>query len=149
MAINLNAPLRHLKSRLQALGEFSRVQIGEPKGPVAEGVTAAIFREGTTHPETTLTGTIERREVVIRLYANLAIGNEEELELQLDRIEPLVSETILAHFILGVAEGSGIRCTEPTSIVTRYGYVTITNVIHRTVDTIIAVTVDDSAAFAA
>lgn len=149
MAINLNAPMVNLKSRLQELGEFSRVQIGEPKGPVAAGVTVAIFRDGTTHPETTLTGTIERRTVVVRLFANLDIGNEEELELNLDRIEPLVSEAVLEHFILGMQPGSGIRCAEPTGIETRYGYITITNVIHRTVDTIIPVTVDDSAAFAA
>jgi hypothetical protein len=144
MTVSLRTTLRTMQSALMATGRFNAVSIGEPLGP-PQSIHASLFLGEYSHPLTTLTTTIERRTVVIRLYVNALAEPQEEIEFRLDEAIAQLQSDLLGDFDLGAT----VRTIDVTGMVARPGYQTVGNTLYRICDVLVPLLVDDSATFVA
>ncbi len=144
MAIKTRAILINLKSKLQATGRFKAVSVGEPtKAP--ESPHAAVFMSRYENPSTTLSGTIERRTLMIRVYVKAFTEPVEDAEFLMDDIVTETMEDIFEEFDLG----GNVRNVEPTLVTATPGYQQVADTMYRLADISVPVIVDDSASFVA
>lgn len=146
MAVNLKAALIKVQSHLASSGYFpSGVTIGEPKD-APDDVLASVRIGDGAHISTTLTKSIERRDIIIRVYIKKWREPMEDTEFLLDDIMTKVEADLLGNFQLGV---TGIRNIEATLITSRTGHLDVGGTMFRILDIVIPLTIDDSATFAA
>lgn len=144
--VKMRPILQQVQSYLAASGRFpGGVSIGEPKSAV-EHLHAALILGNAAVASTTLTTTIERRELVIRLYLNMLALESELTEYTLDDTYAEVVEDICNDLDLGT---SGVRNIDVTGITFRPGYLSIGQTMYRVADITVPLVVDDSASFAA
>ena len=136
--MKMRAPLQAIQSHLKASARFRSVTIGEPFGP-PEGLHAALMLESYAIPEVTLTGTIERRTITIRLYVAAIEESRESTEFVMD---DAVSEVI--EDFLGDIDLEGVEI-HPVGLTVRFGFQTISNKLYRIADISLPLTVYDSA----
>ena len=118
--------------------------IGEPRA-APSGLSGAVFMSRAEHPSTTLTGTIERRYVTIRLYIDAMQEPLENTEYDLDEATSQVVSDLLGDFDLG----SSVRTIDVTLMTVEYGFQTVGTTLFRIADVIVPMIVDDSATFVA
>lgn len=144
MAVSLRATLQNLQSKLQAGGRFASVSIGEPMDP-PNSPHAAIMLRRYENISTTLSGTIERRTVTIRVYSKAFNDPLGDTEFLMDSIVSEVTEDVWGEFDLG----STIRNPEPLGVAVDFGYQTVANTVYRIADINLPLIVDDNASFSA
>lgn len=144
MAILLRNTLIIIKDYLQRSGLFDSVDIGEPNAPIA-GWHASLLLTRVEIPEVTLTGTIERRTVLLRIYTEAYRDPRSDIEFGMDERQAKIIEALLGDFDLG----STVRDLEPTLITVNYGYIEIGGKMHRVGEIALVMTIDDSATFVA
>lgn len=146
MAVRMKPVLQAMVSFLAASGRCpGGVSVGEPKSPV-EHLHAAVILGRAAVEATTLTTTIERREVIVRLYLSMLGPEPEAIEYALDDAYAELVEDLCANFDLDAA---GVRNLDVTGIGMEPGYISIGQTMHRTADITIPLVIDDSASFAA
>src|SRR5687767_6388148 len=89
-----------IQSHLSSLGSIKNVQIGEPKAPPADDLTAAILMAGIRTPTLTLDARVLVYDVIIRLYRNFT-DDGKQTEEQMARSVGEVMETFANDFTLG------------------------------------------------
>jgi len=148
LAFEITATLRAVESYLLASGYFgSQAQIGEPKSPPGEGLTATVFMDRAGVAELTLGGkTIEQHVVTLRIYLNMLAEPQEDVELTLAKVVQEVISDLLGDYDLGAT----IRNVDAagqygTSVGTAWGYVDVGGVMFRIADVTLPLVVDDSA----
>lgn len=144
MAVKTKAVLQNVQSKLQAGGRCTGgVGIGEPTKP-PESPYAAVFMGGYEHATTTLTGTVERRTIIIRLYVKHFGDPASDAEFLMDDIVTETMEDFLEEFDLG----GNVRNVEPLGVTGTPGYQMIVDTWYRVCDIRVPVLIDDSATFA-
>lgn len=144
MAVSMKSTMLKLQSYLDASGYFRTSSIGEPKDP-PEGLHGAVMLRAYSHPATTLSGTIERRDITLRIYYDALAEPQGNIEFELDEIVAAIEEDLLGDFDLGAT----VRNIDVTAMTVNFGYQTIANRIYRIADIVVPLIVDDSATFAA
>ena len=142
MAVKLKTTLLNLQSKLQAGGRFASVSIGEPTDPPNDR-HAAIILDRYENVSTTLTGTIERRRVIVRIYTRAFQEARAEPEFWLDEVAREFMEDVWGEFDLGTI----VRNVEPLESRVDFGYQQIAQTWYRIADIRLAMIVDDSATF--
>ena len=143
MAIKTRAVMLNLQSKLLATGRFKAVTIGEPtRAP--ESPHAAVLMSRYEHPTTTLSGTIERRTLMIRIYIKAFQEPTADVEYLLDDLVTETMEDIFEDYDLG----GNVRAVEPTLVTATSGYQQVDDTTFRLVDISVPVIIDDSATFA-
>jgi hypothetical protein len=144
MAVTMRSALLQLQSFLDASGYFRTTSIGEPTDP-PDGVHGAVMLSAYSHPVTTLSNTVERRDVTVRIYMDALTEPRSEIEFVLDETVANIQAAMVADFDVG----STVRNIDVTSMNTRFGYQTIGNRMYRLADILVPMIIDDSGAFAA
>ena len=145
MVVSLKPTLQILQGYLSASGWFpGGASIGEPLAAPGD-MASAVFLARSEHPSTTLSGTIERRWVTIRIYRNALAEPRENIEFDLDTVVSQVQSDLLGDFDLG----STVRAIDVTSMSVEYGYQTFDTTIYRIADLQLPMIIDDSASFTA
>lgn len=143
MTIYLKPALLAIKAHLDAQADINEAMIGEPRRP-CPGLTVAIVIDRYETPEVTLSGTCEKRRVVLRAYRSATAEPIDETEFALDRVMSDLKTSLMGDFQLG---GSGIRDIEPITNTVSFGYQDIGGVKHRVASMFVSMTIDDSASF--
>lgn len=145
MAVTIKPALEALQSHLVASARFrGNVEIGEPKDPPADW-TAAILLQSYVMPATTLAKTIERRDVIIRIYRNALSEPRSHIEFEMDNAVSEVIEDLLGDFDVG----GNVRNIDVTAMTVSFGYQSIGRTLYRIGDILVPMIIDDSATFVA
>lgn len=150
MAKDLEATLQKLRTHLAASNRFAEVTIGEPFN-APEGLHCAVFLGPNWRvPQVTLNGSVEERELTLRIYRDAVADNREETEILLSRVVAEVLEDIFGDAELNnPADGStNLRAALPTKTTVRFGYQEVRQKLMRIVDIVLTLQVDDSFALA-
>jgi len=143
MAVKIKAVLQNFQSKLEAMGRFASVSIGQPTSP-PNSPHAAVDLERYENAGTTLSGTIERRIVRVRIYHILPTQEPSaDLEFLLDDIVAEFMEDVWGDFDLGGV----VRNVEPLGTGVNFGYLQVAQTWFRIVDISLPMIVDDSATF--
>lgn len=149
MALNPTTIMGLIVSHLRTQGSIKRAQIGEPKSPPLDVLTAAVLMDGIRTPETVLDAPVLLYDVVVRLYRNF-LDDGEQTELDVARAVGEIMESLHGDFSLG----AGIRAIDVAGIYgrgmdTRWGHLDFSNTIFRTADISVPLIVDPAAVFVA
>ena len=103
MAVTTKAALNALRSHLMKAGYLRNVQFGDPMQPPNDWDTfiTLVRFEAKPDEESTLSGTIERRTVAIRIYSRITEEPRPDMELKLDEVAVKLHEDILGDYTLG------------------------------------------------
>jgi len=145
MAFDITSTINVVVSFLQKRGEYSLVQIGEPKSPPRGDLAAAVFVSDASVVGVTLQTTIEIHELTIRLYRNMMEEPEEDNELRISQAVTGIVSDLLGDYDLGasvrnIAVGEYGRTVSAT-----YGYLDVGGTMYRMVDISVPLVVDGSA----
>lgn len=145
-AFAIRSTLKAVQNYLAASGWVRTAQVGEPKSPPGEGVTAAVFMSNWSVAQLTLSTTIEVHTVTLRFYRNMLQTPTEDIEFELARILSEVTSDLLGEFDLGAT----IRNVDAggqygQGLSARWGYVDVGGTLYRLVDLTLPLIVDDSA----
>jgi len=145
MAFDITTTINLVVSFLQKRGEYSLVQIGEPKSPPRGDLAAAVFVSDASVVGVTLQTTIEIHELTIRLYRNMMEEPEEDNELRISQAVTGIVSDLLGDYDLGasvrnIAVGEYGRTVSAT-----YGYLDVGGTMYRMVDISVPLVVDGSA----
>ena len=144
MANSLSTTLDAVLSYMMASGRFrGGAKIGEPKEAPPDWYGALIMDQAEVIG-TTLSGTIERRVVIIRVYHNM-LDDPEQTERDMATVHAEIVEDLLGEYDLGAS----VRNVDPTGLTAQFAYVTVGSTMYRVMDLRVPVIVDDSASFAA
>lgn len=142
MAVKTRSVMLNLQSKLEALGRFASVSIGEPSEP-PNSPHAAVILSRFENAGTTLAKTIERRILVVRVYIKAFNDPRGDNEFLMDDIATEFMESVWGDFDLG----GNVRNPEPLGVTVNFGYQTIANTVYRIADISLPLIVDDSATF--
>ena len=145
MVFDITSSIRAIQGHLMASGWFDRVQVGEPKGPPGNGLTAAIFMDNVAVEELTLSTTIERHEVVVRFYTPELQETTPIREDRLEKATAYIEKAWFGDFSLGAA----VRNIDISQLAWDFGHVNIDRIEYRTVEITLPLIVDGSATLAA
>lgn len=146
MAKGLEKTLQKLRTHLTASNRFAEVTIGEPFN-APEGLHCAVFLGTTwTVPKVTLNGSVEERQVTLRIYRDAVADNREETEVLLAEVVAEVMEDLFGDAELNNPSDSTtqLRTLAPTKTVVRFGYQEVKGKLMRIVDILLTLDVDDS-----
>lgn len=144
MAFNALSTLRSVQSCLSASGYFADAIVGEPTQPPNQhGVTAALFMDSVEVVGTTLSGTIERHSIGLRMYRNMLDDPNGDADTDLDQAVAHIEEDLLGDFDLG----ESIRNLNASGLSVDWGYVDVGGTEFRVADMELSFIVDDSASF--
>ena len=144
MAFNALGTLRNVQGYLSASGYFANAIVGEPTQPPGhQGITAALFMDSVEVVGTTLSGTIERHSVGLRMYRNMLNDPEGDADTELDQAVAHIEEDLLGDFDLGAT----IRNLDADGLSVDWGYVNVGGIEFRVADMELSFIVDDSASF--
>jgi hypothetical protein len=155
MAFNITNTLNAITSHISSSGYVNDVQVGEPVSvPDAnDRIFAAIWMTSAVVVEVTLSNTVELHTTNVRLYKRAAFGQGDDsgdVEQSLALATSQISSDLIGEFDLGGSirnidiagqYGGGLSAT--------WGYITIAQTVFRSVDIVVPLVVDDSAAQAA
>ena len=145
MAFNIRATLQAVASFVQANGHFSKVEIGEPKNPPSEQMSAAIIADSVFIVSLTLSKTVEVHTAIIRLYMNMLQEPTSDIEFKMARAVSKISLDLLGDFDLGGTirnvDAAG-QHGEP--LTTKWGYSLVGGTMFRTADMSVPLIVDDA-----
>jgi hypothetical protein len=145
MAKTLRTTIETAASYFQAHGGFDEVYEGEPTRP-PDGYAVSVIYHRSRVKETTLTGTIEQRTIICRVYHKAALEDPvPEIEHTMADYVDLIIATFLGDFDLGGI----IRNIDVIDLEVQWGYQTIQNMVYRLADVYVPMIVDDSATFTA
>ena len=155
MAFNIKNTLDAIASHISRTGYVNDVVIGEPVSPpdAMDSIQGAIYMVSANVVDLTLTTTTEIHTVQVRLYLRAAFGQgddagavEQELAIALSQI----SSNLIGEFDLGgTTRAIDIAGQYGTGMTATWGYISISNVMFRTVDLVVPIIVDGSATQAA
>lgn len=144
MAVTTKDALNKLKSHLKRCAYLGKVEFGDPMEPPNDfdAFIVLVRFEPKAGEESTLTGTIERRVVAIRVYTRLLAETTAGMELKRDEIAVKLHEDIMGDYTLG----DTVRQVEfPTTVFT---HDMIKEVGYKVIEITLPLIVDDSAALA-
>ena len=145
MVKTLRTTLEQIASYFEAHGGFDETYIGEPTRP-PDGYAVAVLYHRSRIKATTLTGPIETRTIICRVYHKAALEDPvAELEQRMAEYVDDIIATFMGDFDLG----GTIRNIEMTELEVQWGFQTIQNLTYRLADVYVPMIVDDSATFAA
>jgi hypothetical protein len=139
----LKTALDKINNLLAASGLFpGGVQIGEPKKAPGDVAAAIIIGNGSIEELRYGTQSLDKREIIIRVYINMLGSPEEDIEFLLDEIWVTVKPLLLADLELAL---TGIYYAEPSGITYSCGYVQVDQTVFRQMDISIPMLIDDAA----
>jgi hypothetical protein len=103
MATATKDALNKLRSHLAKCGYLKSVQLGEPVQPPNDWDAFIVLLRFEPKPgqESTLSGTIERRVISIRVYTRILEEPRDDMELKIDEVAVKLHEDILGDYSLG------------------------------------------------
>jgi hypothetical protein len=149
VALNPYLVMHVLQSHLMSLGSIKNVQIGEPKQPPADDLTAAILMDGIRTPRLMLDARVLVYDVIIRLYRNFT-DDGRQTEEQMARSVGEVMEAFAGDFTLG----GNIRAVDfggmyGAGMKADWGHLDFGPVMFRTASITVPLIVDPAAEFVA
>jgi len=145
MAFDITSTINVVVSFLQKRGEYSLVQIGEPKSPPRGDLAAAVFVSDASVVGVTLQTTIEIHELTIRLYRNMMEEPEEDNELRISQSVTGIVSDLLGDYDLGASVRNLAVGEYGRTISATYGYLDVGGTMYRSVDISVPLIVDGSA----
>jgi hypothetical protein len=145
MAFDITTTINLVVSFLQKRGEYSLVQIGEPKSPPRGDLAAAVFVSDASVVGVTLQTTIELHELTIRLYRNMMEEPEEDNELRISQAVTGIVSDLLGDYDLGASVRNIAVGEYGRTVSASYGYLDVGGTMYRSVDISIPLIVDGSA----
>lgn len=147
MAFDVKASIEAIHGYLTASGYPGRVQVGEPKQPPSEQIMAAVYMRSSTITRVYLGGdTGELHIVSIRLHMNMLHEPTEDIEYRLALAVSQISSDLLGDYELGGTireiDAAGMNGTPMSAT---WGYVSISDLMYRTVEITVPMNVDGSA----
>ena len=143
LELKIKPALLKVENLLATSGLFrGGTQIGEPKKAPGDTFAALMLGNGSIEELRYGTQSMDRREIIIRIYINMLSEPEEEIEFMLDEIWDTLKPILISGLELGV---TGIYCAEPSGITYSCGYVTVDQTIFRQMDISIPMLIDDAA----
>ena len=103
MAVTTKDALNKLRSRLKKAGYLRNVQFGDPVQPPNDwdAFIVLVRFEPKAGEESTLTGTIERRVIAIRVYTRMLAETTADMEIKRDEVAVKLHEDIMGDYTLG------------------------------------------------
>ena len=149
MALNPYAVMHVVESHLSTLGSIKRAQIGEPKQPPLDVLTAAILMSGIRTPSSVLDARVLVYDVIIRLYRNF-LDDGTRTETEMARAVGEVMEEFAGDFQLGGnTRAVDFMGTYGTSVDARWGHLDFGNTVFRIADITVPIIIDPTAEFVA
>lgn len=146
MAPKLKTALDKINNVLAASGLFpGGVQIGEPKKAPGDIAAAILIGNGSIEELRYGSQSLDKREIIIRIYINMLGSPEEDIEYLLDEMWVTVKPLLIAGLDLDV---TGIYCAEVPAITYSCGYVQVDQTVFRQMDISIPMLIDDAATVA-
>lgn len=150
MPFDIKATLETVEDWFGKSGYFGKVQIGEPKQPPQEALSAAVFMNRVT---TVLVfangGTREVHVVTMRMYRDMLAEPQADIELGLAKAVSSVSSDLLGDFELGAKiMAVDVAGMHGTPYGATWGYLDLSGKMYRIVDILMPFIVDDSATVA-
>lgn len=149
MALNPYTVMHVIQSHLASLGSIKQAQIGEPKQPPADDLSAAILMDGIRTPLLTLDSRVLVYDVIVRLYRNFTEDGK-QTEEQMARSVGEVMEAFANDFTLG----GNTRAVDFGGIYGRgmsadWGHLDFGAVVFRTASITVPLIIDPTAEFVA
>ena len=146
MPFKIRDTLLQMETHLRGTGYITDVSIGEPsEPPITNGIFAAIFLDSASIEMLTLSNTVDRVNVQIRLYQESTTRTtgirDDELELAAVELE--------SAFLGDVDLGSNVRDIQPLQVVATFGYIDHGGIQFRIMDYIVPFLLDGNATLAA
>ena len=145
MAFDIKNSINAIASFLEARGEFSHVQIGEPKSPPDGDLAAAVFMADASVVGITLSTSIELHEVTIRVYRNMLDEPVEDNEIRLSQTVTGIVSDLLGDYDLGATVRNIATGEYGRTLSTTFGYLDVGGVMFRMADISVPMIVDGSA----
>ena len=150
MAFDIKATLVAVQSHLLAGGYFgSAVQVGEPKAPPQAPLSAAIFMADVAVVSLTLSSTIERHTMQVRIYKDMLAEPEENVEMEVARVVSDVMADLVGEYDLGTTvRNVDVGGQHGGALAARWGYVDVGGKMYRVADITVGLIIDGSATMA-
>lgn len=133
-----------------ASGYVPTVQIGEPKTPPPQGISAAIMMGDVGVYQTTLSTTIERHGVVVRFYVDMLAEPTEQNELALAQVVTDFMGDLAGDFDLGgTIRQVDIAGVSGSGLAARWAYIDAGGKMYRVADVQVAFIVNDGSSLVA
>jgi|TARA_R110002020_G_scaffold54717_3_gene152403 hypothetical protein len=145
MAFDITKTINAIASFLEARGEFSLVQIGEPKSPPQGEMSAAIFASDASVVGVTLQTTVEVHEVTIRIYRNMMDEPEEDNEIRTSQAVTGITSDLLSDYDLSSSVRNISIGEYGRTLSANWGYMDVGGTMYRSVDISVPFIVDGSA----
>lgn len=144
MAVTTKAALNKLRSHLMKSAYLGRVEFGDPTEPPNDWDTFIVLVRFEANPgqESTLTGTIERRTVAIRVYTRMQAETTADMELERDEVAVKLHEDVMSDYSLG----ANVRYVEFPTVV--FTHDLIKEKAYKVIEVTLPLIVDDSATLA-
>jgi hypothetical protein len=142
----LKTALLKTQNILAASGLFrGGVQIGEPKKAPNDIAAAVIIGNGSIEEIRYGASSLDRREIIVRVYINMLSEPEEEIEFLLDEMWVTVKPLLVVGLELGA---TGTYEVDVAGVTYSCGYVTVDQTVFRMMDISIPILIDDTATVA-
>lgn len=149
MATNPYTVLHVVLSHLSTQGSIKRAQVGEPKSPPIDVLTACIIMDGIRTPTTVLDARVLVYDVTVRLYRNF-LDDGTRTEQEMARAVGEVMEAFAGDFTLGGnARAVDIGGMYGRGVEATWGHVDMSGTIFRVADITVPIIIDPAAEFAA
>jgi len=145
MAFDITTTINMVASFLEKRGEYTNVQIGEPKSPPVGDLSAAVFVASASVVGLTLQTTIEIHEITVRLYRNMLEEPEEDNEIRISQAVTGIVSDLLGDYDLGASIRNIAVGEYGQSLSATYGYLDLGGTMYRMVDITVPLLVDGSA----
>jgi uncharacterized protein (UPF0212 family) len=145
MAFDITNTIQSIASFLEARGEFTTVQIGEPKSPPVGDLSAAVFMNDAAVVAVTLQTTVEIHEVTVRIYRNMLEEPEADNEIRLSQVLNGVVSDLLGDYDLGATIRNIAVGEYGRTLSAAWGYVDVGGTIYRMIDLSVPMIVDGNA----
>ena len=147
MALNPYDVMHVVESHLKVLGSIKRVQIGEPKAPPLDVLTASVRMGGIRTPSTVLDAPVRVYDVIVQLYRN-ALDDGTRTETEMARAVGEVMEEFDGDFTLrGNSRAVDIGGIYGPAVEAVWGNLDFGNTMMRTVEITVPIIIDPSATF--
>lgn len=146
MAFHVKSSLQAIASYMKAKGYIRKVDVGEPKNPPAENISACVFMDSAGVVELTLNSTIELHVVIARIYMNIDQEPVDRLEKEIARTVSRIKNDLAGEYDLGATiRQVDVGGEYGTPLNAEMGYIELGGITFRTADVQIPLVVDDSA----
>lgn len=145
MAFDIKSTLQAIENQLLTSAYFAHVQVGEPKAPPPGPFAVSVFMQDVGVVSLTLSGTIERHSVLIRIYRRIFEDTESNIELEMAALVSRVMSDLAGEFDLGATiRNVDLGGQHGAPLSARFGYVDVGGTMYRVGDISVGLIVDDS-----